>query len=202
MAQVLKMKKGRIYLAGPEVFLTNASEIGEAKKALCEGYGFIGLFPLDAELPQQLDADSSRTPQQLGFAISAGNEALIRQADLVIANLTPFRGPSADVGTAYELGFARGLGKPIHGYSHDQRAYQERVWSVSPAQSPKDQQVDHWRDGQGYKIEEFQLQDNLMLQGGICQAGGIFQSTASTIDPIIADLTAFEKVLQQLAKIN
>ena len=28
--------------------------------------------------------------------------------DAMIVNLTPFRGPSADVGSAYEMGFMRG----------------------------------------------------------------------------------------------
>lgn len=40
----------RIYLAGPEVFLLNAKEIGKRKKALCRKYGFEGVFPLDVEV--------------------------------------------------------------------------------------------------------------------------------------------------------
>ena len=40
-----------VYLAGPEVFLVNAREIGERKKELCEKYGFQGHFPLDGEEP-------------------------------------------------------------------------------------------------------------------------------------------------------
>ncbi len=39
------MKK--IYLAGPDVFLPNAIEEGERLKALCEEYGYEGLFPMD-----------------------------------------------------------------------------------------------------------------------------------------------------------
>ena len=50
--------------------------------------------------------------------ISAGNEELIRSCRLLIANLTPFRGPSADVGTAYEIGFARALKLPVYAYSN------------------------------------------------------------------------------------
>ena len=29
----------------------------------------------------------------------------MKEADAIIANLTPFRGPSADTGTVYELGY-------------------------------------------------------------------------------------------------
>ncbi len=189
------MEKPSIYLAGPEVFLKNAAAVGQAKKALCQQYGFIGLFPLDAELPQQLQGKTG-SAQHLGFAISQGNENLIRQADLLIANLTPFRSPSADVGTTYELGFARGLGKPIHGYSHQAKAYQQRIWHMFPPKQPEDQQAGQWRDGLGYKIEEFELRDNLMLEGGIYQAKGHF-ICQNTID--LEDLTAFEQVLKHLA---
>ena len=37
----------KIYLAGPEVFLANALEVGNAHKLLCKKYGYEGLFPLD-----------------------------------------------------------------------------------------------------------------------------------------------------------
>jgi nucleoside 2-deoxyribosyltransferase len=40
----------RIYLAGPEVFLPNANDIGAAKAALCAEAGFEGVFPLDTGL--------------------------------------------------------------------------------------------------------------------------------------------------------
>ena len=37
----------KIYLAGPDVFLPDAVEIGRRKAELCARYGVIGLFPLD-----------------------------------------------------------------------------------------------------------------------------------------------------------
>ena len=40
-------------------------------------------------------------------------------ADAIIANLTPFRGPSADAGTVYELGYMAGRGKLCLGYCND-----------------------------------------------------------------------------------
>lgn len=191
------MTQKTIYLAGPEVFLPNAVEVGQLKQALCRRYGFVGLFPLDAELPSQGLADN---PQSLGFAISAANEQLIRQADWVIANMTPFRGPSVDVGTAYELGFARGLGKLIHGYCYDIRPYAERVWEQSPPSQADHRTAGNLRDGQGLKIEEFQLHDNLMLEGGINQAGGMFVKLSSQQAQPLEDLSGFEYLLQQLAQ--
>jgi nucleoside 2-deoxyribosyltransferase len=102
----------RIYLAGPDVFLENWRAVADAKKALCRAYGFEGVFPLDNAVKKH------RSKRQFGFRISRANEKLMTSCDLVIANMTPFRGPSMDVGTAFEMGFLRGLGKPVLGYSN------------------------------------------------------------------------------------
>ena len=59
--------------------------------------------------------------------IFKGNEAMMDAADAIIANLTPFRGPSADAGTVYELGYMAGRGKLLFAYSNDPAAYPERV---------------------------------------------------------------------------
>ncbi|MEK9765246.1 MAG: nucleoside 2-deoxyribosyltransferase [Thalassolituus sp.] len=181
----------KIYLAGPEVFLPDANAIGERKKALCAEYGFKGLFPLDTQIAEQSSA------RDTGLVISAANEDLIREADMVIANLTPFRGASADVGTVYELGLARGMGKKIHGYSNDPTPYTLRVLEHSGAASA-DQAAGELRDTDGYKIEEFELHDNLMIDGGILHSGGQFlfaQKKAA-----IESTAAFEVVLIRLSR--
>ena len=179
----------KIYLAGPEVFCPEASELGSRKKALCKHYGFHGLFPLDGEV------QASGSARELGFAISAANEQLIRNADLVIANLTPFRGASADVGTVYETGLARGLGKVIHGYSNDPASFSERTFALF-GQGEYGQSELHDRDG--LSIERFDLHDNLMIEGGIALSGGIFLTHPATEAEKYSDLTAFENLLRQL----
>src|SRR5450631_1052303 len=73
-----------IYLAGPDVFFPGARQTLAAKKALCERYGCVGLPPLDAEL----GARGAPT----AASIFERNLALMRRADCVVANLTPFRG--------------------------------------------------------------------------------------------------------------
>lgn len=201
----------RIYLAGPEVFLPNARQLGAQKKALCEQYGFEGLFPLDSELSEQALAGS---PQELGFAISAANEDLIRHCDVLIANLTPFRGPSADVGTVYELGLARGLAKAVHGYCNCAQPFLQRTWHHwGPGSQQDSHQNSHLeagdvRDRDGLKIEEFGLHDNLMIQGGIRWSDGLFWIPQSNPEePLnsqspaqqIADLKGFEWILKTLS---
>ena len=180
----------RIYLAGPEVFLANADDVGARKKALCAHFGFTGLFPLDTVIAH------SDSPVATGFAISAANEGLIASADIVIANLTPFRGPSADVGTVYEIGLARGMGKVIHGYSNSPELYTDRVFHHCGTGNINDQPAGELRDRDGLKIEEFGLRDNLMIDGGIHLSGGhlLVSEEAVALDC----LDTFEQLLQRL----
>ena len=85
----------KIYLAGPDVFLPDAGEVGRQKVAICARHGIKGLYPLD----NTLDLGSDVTSR----AIFRGNVAMMDGCDAIIANLTPFRGPGADAGTVYEL---------------------------------------------------------------------------------------------------
>ena len=112
----------RAYLAGPEVFLPDVRAVTDAKHKLCAAYSFVGVSPVD----NAIDI-SALEKRAAGMAISEANENMIRSCQLVIANLTPFRGPSADVGTAYELGFARGLGLPVFGYTNVADGFLDRT---------------------------------------------------------------------------
>src|SRR5665213_3937728 len=78
----------KVYLAGPEVFLPDADDIGRRKKKLAAQYGFEGLYPLDSALSADPSLD------RLDARIYRANVALIHAADFGIANLTPFRGLS------------------------------------------------------------------------------------------------------------
>src|SRR5437588_740576 len=111
----------KVYLAGPDVFLPDAVELGNRKKQLCSAYGFEGLFPFDNEI-------SPRTAgERIDRLIYRANERMIRRADFGIYNLTPFRGPSADPGTVFELGMMVGLGRRVFGYNNVRQDYFERV---------------------------------------------------------------------------
>ena len=108
-----------IYLAGPEVFLPDAIAIGTTKREICARHGVRGLFPLDEAVDLAAPDASLR--------IFKGNEAMMDAADAIIANLTPFRGPGADAGTVYELGYMAGRGKRCLAYCNDPASYAERV---------------------------------------------------------------------------
>ena len=132
-----------VYLAGPDVFYPGAHTRALDLKLLCARSGFDGLFPLDADLTF-LDSEG---PRQRGRRISQANVRLIESADAVLANVTPFRGPSADAGTVWEMGYASGMGKPVVAYSTESRSYEQRV----------PQQVD------GSQVEAFDSFDNIMV---------------------------------------
>jgi nucleoside 2-deoxyribosyltransferase len=179
------VQRRKIYLAGPDVFLPDAREIGQRKCALCASYGFEGLFPLDGTV----DAPPGIAAAQ---AIYRGNLAMMRDADAVIANLTPFRGPGADPGTAFELGFMAALGRPLLAYSNDPRPLLARVAAGQSLQRRAD---GAWADADGMEVEDFGLADNLMLDGALREARTTI--IVQDCDPSLrfTDLAAFERCL-------
>jgi len=173
----------KIYLAGPEVFLPEAIDLGEEKKSLCLAYGFVGLFPFDNEIV-------APNPSLLAGLIFDANIEMIQRCDAVVANLSPFRGPSADVGTVYECGVARGLGKMVIGYSSNSKPYLERVGGLV-------RKNEYWYDKDGRSVEDFGLIDNLMIAKGVDK---IYAEDSTYPDPF-HDLSQFEECLIHLREL-
>jgi nucleoside 2-deoxyribosyltransferase len=86
----------------------------------------------------------------------------MERADLVIANLTPFRGASADAGTLVELGWFLGRGRPIFAYSNSATPFAERSAALI-ARVPDPMP--------GLTVGGFGLPDNLMIPGAV-ETGG------------------------------
>lgn len=147
----LRKKMKTIYLAGPDVFEQDAIAQGERLKTLCRVYGFEGLYPLDNAI------EFYATPQLHAEAIRKANIELIKKADIVMANLNPFRGFEPDSGTVYEVGFAEALGKRVVAYAYDRRAMIERLREVQKLPQDALQCQD------GKIIEDFSHSHNLML---------------------------------------
>ncbi len=175
----------RVYLAGPEVFLARpvALSVGQAKKDLCAAYGLAGVFPLDeaADL-------SALSPNEQGLAIFDHSIALLDSSQVVVANMTPFRGVSMDVGTAIEVGYFYGLGRPVFGYTNDALDYKHRVAASSAIV-------------EGTDIEDFGFGDNLMCEGPARRSGvPVVRGTASS-EHALTDLRAFEECLRRVAQV-
>ncbi|WP_353154703.1 nucleoside 2-deoxyribosyltransferase [Pollutimonas bauzanensis] len=143
------MKK--IYLAGFDVFRPDAVQYGRQLKTLCEKYGFEGLYPLDNAAPKTL------TTLELARWIYHANIALIEEADILMANLNVFRGAEPDSGTVFEVGYATALKKPVWVYTDQARSLVEQV-AVHKAPGTRS-----YVDTQGYTVEDFGLNLNLMI---------------------------------------
>ena len=184
----------RVYLAGPEVFLANAQEIGVRKRAICAQYGLIGIFPADEEEPH----NPAMTLPERGLAISRAMERVMRACDGMIVNVTPFRGPSADVGSAYEMGFMRALGRPIFAYTHDDRPFHDRARAFCGG-AVRERPTGEHEDRDGMAIESFALRDNLMLEGGVIASGGRLVARPTAPGERYTSLAAFERCVAQAA---
>ncbi|MCX5495527.1 nucleoside 2-deoxyribosyltransferase [Kaistia dalseonensis] len=179
----------KVYLAGPDVFLKNGREVIAAKQELTRRYGFVPNVWMGED-----DAPHS-TPFAFGLHISAANEAVMRDSDFIIANLTPFRGISADVGTAYELGFMVAHGKPAFGYSNDGRLYAERLTADYYKGAVAKADDGMMRGPDGLMVENNDMGDNLMLDGGIEHMGGVFIRRSVAPEHLLDDLGPFEECL-------
>jgi nucleoside 2-deoxyribosyltransferase len=99
------------------------------------------------------DAPDQRPPD--AATIYNGNITRITQADAVVADISAFRGPHMDPGTAMEIGFAAALGKPVFAYTSSPGPLIRRI-SCEKTDTG-------WRDAQGNLVEDFGLPDNLMI---------------------------------------
>jgi len=181
----------KIYLAGPDVFHPDARSLGERKKAMCARYGFDGLFPLDNELDL-----AGLPPARAGLRIYEANRSMMQIADLGIAHLTPFRGPSADAGTVFEVGYMTALGKPVYGYCNEPGDYLQRAQRRGCVASDV---AGVRRDLDEMAIEEFALEDNLMILGGVLEHAEFVVHSAPE-HARFTDLTGFEACLRRAAE--
>jgi nucleoside 2-deoxyribosyltransferase len=179
--------RARIYLAGPEVFLPDPFAAGRRKVELCDAHGFEGVFPFDPERIRD-----GMTKLEAARRISLANEALMGSCDLLIANLTPFRGVSMDSGTAFEVGYMRALGRPVLGYTNttlDLKRRSEMVRAVG--------RLAFDVDGPEVAIEDFELAENLMIAIAIVESGGAVVCKDVAAGAEMTDLAGFERCLMQ-----
>src|SRR3546814_885881 len=126
---------------------------------------------LDNEAPRSLAGS------ELAVWIYRANIALIQKADLVAANMNAFRGAEPDSGTAFEVGYAVALGKPVWAYTDDSRPLVQQIPAIrQPGGSVH-------TDTQGYTIEDFGLNLNLMIA---CSS----QVVTGTVEDCLSEMAA------------
>ncbi len=183
----------KVYLAGPEVFLPDARAQLDRKIALTRAAGLIPLAPGDLAIPPQ------PTKRLLGHAISAIDERLMDEADAIIANLTPYHGVSADTGTCFELGYMCAQGKLAFGYTNVAADMRTRSIALYGGDVHQDASG-RLRGADGLMIEDVDMADNLMMQGGIERRGGQMIIHDAAPEALYTDTTAFEICLAFLAE--
>lgn len=146
-------KVERIGLIGPDAFAAGAAARLARLDAACARAGFQAVrIDLGAGRPE---AERSDLTARILYT-----EALaeVRTCDALIANLTPLRGPVCDPSTAFLVGFAAALGKPVYGYlnvsDEDDAEERDRI-AVEYGVALGHDGV--WRDQDGHEIADFGL---------------------------------------------
>lgn len=187
-ARIKSARCHRIYLAGPEVFHPRAKEIGEAKAQLCAAVGFEGIFPLNSSLEL-----TGLSKAEQATRIYRADVGIMQRCDVMIGNLTPFRGVSMDSGTAFEAGYMRALGRPVLGYSNTARDYRARADRYRAV-------ARDWPDADApdLSVEDFELMENLMIEIAIRESGFEVVRRDVLLGAEMTDLHGFETCLGQL----
>ena len=193
-----------VYLAGPEVFLPEPAAVGERKKAriaaisreACWPFELAGLYPLDNGI-----ADL-RGDFETGMRIFRANVDLMNRAHAVAANMVRFRGPSMDVGTAFEMGYVLGLGKPVFAYydaapfygrEESPGTYVDRVRRFCSVPAHDDCRV----DADGLFVDDFGMADNLMMIGALESGAG---SIAGSFDEAIMQIARYLRAVHPVQR--
>jgi nucleoside 2-deoxyribosyltransferase len=159
------VRKYKLYLAGPEVFLPNALEHAEKQRVVCRKFDFIPLHPMDNNL------DLGNRDIKTAMRIYLGDIGQVRECDIVLANCNGFRGVSMDDGTAYELGYGNALGKISYGYIRELTSHVIRVVRDYPCPEIDTHGVPV--DREGFLVsDDFGTSINLMMQCGMLHSKG------------------------------
>ena len=165
-----------VYLAGPDVFLPDSDTIGRRKQAICRAHGLEGHYP-----GEEVDL-AGLEPAQQARALFDACVAMMDRCVAGLANVTPFRGVSADVGTAFEMGYLFGRDRPVWAYTSHASDYATRV-------------ID---DG-ALLVEAFGLADNLMLEGPMLRRDHTIVRAPESGPGAAAAFDAFELAVQLAA---
>lgn len=163
----------KIYLAGPDVFRQNAIEHFNNLKEICSKQGFEGIAPLDNTV--EVNSEDECTPIHSNLIFTA-NVDMIKECDIIVANIEPFRGAGVDDGTAWEIAYGFALGKKVWGYSDYSNLSLKAITNVM---------FDMNRQEHYPIVENFGNTANLMIVESIKKSGGnIFKTFEECIESV------------------
>jgi nucleoside 2-deoxyribosyltransferase len=85
-------------------------------KELCNQYGFEGISPFDNAFDNE-NFNGELWSKERSVNIFKSNHEIVKNCDIIIANLIPFRGACIDDGTAWEIGCGYANNKVLYGYT-------------------------------------------------------------------------------------
>lgn len=101
----------RIYLAGFDVFGSDAMFRAESLRTLCVELGLTAVFPAEMSLDP-----TGQISTELSGAIFQRDLTLMSECDIVAADLQPSGATAKLAGVTFELGFGYAHGKKLYGY--------------------------------------------------------------------------------------
>ncbi|CAA7627928.1 Nucleoside 2-deoxyribosyltransferase [Candidatus Terasakiella magnetica] len=155
----------KVYLAGPAALHPAAKALLDYLVEECAKQGLEGVGPFTPGP----DIQALPAPERAA-AIRQGNLERIRSCDMVVACISPFRGPAACPGTTWEMGYAEALGKPVVVWSEEPRPYIDRI----PHDRDDDGRV--FCRQHGMLVEDFGLTDSLVFTSGAVTVQPDFES--------------------------
>jgi nucleoside 2-deoxyribosyltransferase len=161
------MSDPRIYLAGPDIYHPQGLQLAEQKKLVCARYGLEGVAPSDFLVGLQFVGKPAGAAQ-----LHRERLKIIAGCDVLIADMTPFRGPGMDAATAFEMGAMAGLGKPVVGYTHNAMPYAERIERLqAELDAPVTRVGTKLVTPDGVAIEDFGVADAVIVAGAALAHG-------------------------------
>jgi nucleoside 2-deoxyribosyltransferase len=173
-----------LYIGGPDPAMEDGKRLLAEKRRLCQNKGFVGVVSSESILVE------TQPSEAMAREIYTDRVRHMRLADAAILNLTPWRGPGCNTGTAFEAGFMAALGKPVFAYLNvesEQEAELRARIEISMGLALDRRGV--WRDADGGEIEDFGLPEDLMLWA---EARRLFVIVTADV---FGDLTGFEMCL-------
>lgn len=111
------VKGEAIYIAGPECFYMNGSDLLMAMRKRAESLGFQVTLPNDHPLDM-----TNEDYQKRADSIFEDLKTAINDSTVIISDLEAYRGAEPDSGTLYEIGMAYARGIRSYGYTRDKRS--------------------------------------------------------------------------------
>lgn len=109
-----------VYFETPRVHFGDWPLVKARIEALCREYG------LDPRLPTDDAFYGKSGGREISHRIARRNMSALDDAEALIVDLNPFRGPSIATRAAWAIGNASARGLPVHGYLHCPESYFER----------------------------------------------------------------------------